>query len=58
VITSVDHTAEVASLVERIERLHRVRKAVVLAYNQQLSEVQTSATPPGSRGRRPPPMPR
>jgi quinolinate synthase len=40
VITSVDHTAEVASLVERIERLHRVRKAVVLAYNQQLSEVQ------------------
>jgi quinolinate synthase len=40
VITPVDHAAEVASLVERIERLRRVRNAVILAHNQQVSEVQ------------------
>jgi quinolinate synthase len=43
VIVQVDRAQEVASLVERIERLRRVRNAVILAHNYQLPEVQDVA---------------
>ena len=39
----VDPDIEVAHLVERIERLRRVRNAVILAHNYQLPEVQDVA---------------
>jgi len=43
VIVQVDPVREVASLVERIERLRRVRNAVILAHNYQLPEIQDLA---------------
>jgi quinolinate synthase len=43
VIVHVDPALEVASLVERIERLRRVRNAVILAHNYQLPEIQDLA---------------
>ncbi len=39
----VDPALEVASLVDRIDRLRRVRNAVILAHNYQLPEVQDVA---------------
>jgi len=43
VIVQVDPVREVASLVERIDRLRRVRNAVILAHNYQVPEVQDVA---------------
>ena len=42
-IVQVDPELEVAALVERIDRLRRVRNAVILAHNYQLPEVQDVA---------------
>ena len=39
----VDPALDVASLVDRIDRLRRVRNAVILAHNYQLPEVQDVA---------------
>jgi quinolinate synthase len=43
VIVQVDRAHQVAPLVERIDRLRRVRNAVILAHNYQLPEVQDVA---------------
>jgi quinolinate synthase len=43
VTIQVDPALEVASLVDRIDRLRRVRNAVILAHNYQLPEVQDVA---------------